>query len=364
MKKKGISLIVLVITIVVIIILAAAVILSLGNNNPIESAKEAKIKTTIDNLKSDLLMSISKITADSLGQIDVTQIDAPGEKYQVVDLIPSIKGTEYENELIVVDGKLKVKEGTTLPFETQDTIKELLAQEKIITSEMIKNDPQQYIGKTVTYTNYSRYKNEITKTVWRIFNVTDAGVIQLIANDYVDLSYKGTAPATNIVVNGYSISSSDNRDTLINYLTTQSNWSEYAVSGKTTSVGVATIEEFCSSYKSNYPNKYIEYDGNNVDGYKLRFVEKDVIEEWRYNEFIGSSNDLYVKTHIYYGENTIFGAWLGSSSSLTEGAMMGASGDGYVNNINYNLDTIGVRPLVSLTNAVLVEKSDGTIVVE
>ena len=61
MKKKGISLIVLVITIVVIIILAAAVILSLGKNNPINSAKEAKVKTTIDNFKSDLLMSISKI---------------------------------------------------------------------------------------------------------------------------------------------------------------------------------------------------------------------------------------------------------------------------------------------------------------
>ena len=41
-SKKGISLITLVITIVVIIILAAAVILTLGNNNPIEKAKEAR----------------------------------------------------------------------------------------------------------------------------------------------------------------------------------------------------------------------------------------------------------------------------------------------------------------------------------
>ena len=40
--KRGISLITLVITIVVIIILAAAVILTLGSNNPIEKAKEAK----------------------------------------------------------------------------------------------------------------------------------------------------------------------------------------------------------------------------------------------------------------------------------------------------------------------------------
>ena len=41
-SKNGISLITLVITIVVIIILAAAVILTLGSNNPIEKAKEAR----------------------------------------------------------------------------------------------------------------------------------------------------------------------------------------------------------------------------------------------------------------------------------------------------------------------------------
>ena len=40
-KKKGISLIVLIITIAVIIILASAVILSIANNRPIDSAKEA-----------------------------------------------------------------------------------------------------------------------------------------------------------------------------------------------------------------------------------------------------------------------------------------------------------------------------------
>lgn len=40
--KRGISLITLVITIVVIIILAAAVVLTLGSNNPIEKAKEAR----------------------------------------------------------------------------------------------------------------------------------------------------------------------------------------------------------------------------------------------------------------------------------------------------------------------------------
>ncbi len=41
--KMGISLIVLVITIIVIIILAGAVILNLTNNNPMDSARIAKL---------------------------------------------------------------------------------------------------------------------------------------------------------------------------------------------------------------------------------------------------------------------------------------------------------------------------------
>lgn len=51
-NKQGISLIVLVITIVVVIILAAAVILSLGNNNPIDSARIANLAQTKDGIYS------------------------------------------------------------------------------------------------------------------------------------------------------------------------------------------------------------------------------------------------------------------------------------------------------------------------
>ena len=47
MKRRGISLIVLIVTIIVIIILAAVVILAISKNNPIESAKEAKVKSDV-----------------------------------------------------------------------------------------------------------------------------------------------------------------------------------------------------------------------------------------------------------------------------------------------------------------------------
>ena len=44
LTHKGVSLIVLIVTIIVIVILTVTVILTLSNNNPIESAKEAQFK--------------------------------------------------------------------------------------------------------------------------------------------------------------------------------------------------------------------------------------------------------------------------------------------------------------------------------
>ena len=53
--KKGILLIVLIITIIAIIILAAAVILTISENNPVSSAKEATFKEYVTAMKRDLV---------------------------------------------------------------------------------------------------------------------------------------------------------------------------------------------------------------------------------------------------------------------------------------------------------------------
>lgn len=70
--KNGISLIVLVITIVVIIILAAAVILSLGNNNPINSSRVAKLTQSKDNIESAMSIYISSKFVDTAVAGDTT----------------------------------------------------------------------------------------------------------------------------------------------------------------------------------------------------------------------------------------------------------------------------------------------------
>lgn len=82
--KNGISLIVLVITIVVIIILAAAVILSLGNNNPINSSRVAKLTQSKDNIESAMSIYISSkfvntaVAGDTNSEAIITNVD--GEK--------------------------------------------------------------------------------------------------------------------------------------------------------------------------------------------------------------------------------------------------------------------------------------------
>ena len=200
----------------------------------------------------------------------------------------------------------------------------------------------------------------------------------MITDSYVDLTYKGTAPATNIVVNGYSIKAKwpGTGVTLINYLSTSSNWSEYAVAGKTTAVGAATLEEFCSSYKLTHPEKYLECitttagdttyitAGAKAVGYVLRFNEAGVTDVWEYNKDIGTTDTFYIKTGTSYGSNTIKAYWLASRSANYVDNVIDVQYFGSVNDNDCSYALGGVRPLVSLTSAVLVENASGEIEVK
>ena len=79
--KKGISLITLIITIVVIIILAAAVILTLGDNNPIDKAKEARRVSDIANIKEEIQMDVLGKQLENAGDISDATLQEILEKY-------------------------------------------------------------------------------------------------------------------------------------------------------------------------------------------------------------------------------------------------------------------------------------------
>ena len=122
-QKSGISLIVLVITIIVIIILAAAVILSIANNNPIENAKEARIKNDLKAIEEELTLKQASSYVDEHANNKTTG------KITIDDLESA---ANYKDKLgITEDGKLFVtgnasdeerKVAKNLGIETKDPI--------------------------------------------------------------------------------------------------------------------------------------------------------------------------------------------------------------------------------------------------
>ena len=126
-KTNGVSLLVLIITILVIIILAAAVMLSLANNNPIENANEAKIKTDMGALKDEWSMfyledAVNTVSVPKEYDLNRMNIDKDGnilyngkivsegnEEYVgFADIMPSIIGTEYEGKVFIADGEIYI----------------------------------------------------------------------------------------------------------------------------------------------------------------------------------------------------------------------------------------------------------------
>ena len=109
-QKKGISLIVLIVTIIVIIILAAAVILTVGKNNPVESAREATFKEDLRSFQDDLALSISKDYTAKAGQRDnkfnADKYTTGGEADSVYTYIPSFT-KKYEGKFAIVNDELK-----------------------------------------------------------------------------------------------------------------------------------------------------------------------------------------------------------------------------------------------------------------
>ena len=141
--KKGISLIVLVITIIVIIILALAVILSIANNNPIENAKEARFKNDVKTMQEELELlkasNYAKNNGTDYGEIKITDLKS---------------ATNYTDDFLVKDGKLKYIEGK-LTDEEKECVDELGVEEEKepITFDRVDKTKALTIGSEVTASN-------------------------------------------------------------------------------------------------------------------------------------------------------------------------------------------------------------------
>ncbi len=115
--KKGISLIILIITIIVIIILAGVIILNLTNNNPIDSARQAKFVNDIDAFKSELSLYELDNMASTDGEYNPKTLNADktgstengkpvNNEKTITDIITTMDNTRYPDILEVVAGEL------------------------------------------------------------------------------------------------------------------------------------------------------------------------------------------------------------------------------------------------------------------
>ena len=112
-KKSGISLIVLVITIIIILILMAATFISYLDITPVENANEVAFKSDLEGFKVELSTYIQNQRIENLGEYNSDNLNASNENKEgfidIGEVIPSIKGTEYEDKFDVVEGELVYK---------------------------------------------------------------------------------------------------------------------------------------------------------------------------------------------------------------------------------------------------------------
>ena len=123
MKNRGISLIILIITIIVIIILATAIIVNIANTNIIESANEAVVKQDFKTLQDELDIYIADEYVNNRGKLDIKTIDAT-TKNEVGAILSSIKGSKYEEYVIIVDGKIVISD--SMPKKEKEWANEVI----------------------------------------------------------------------------------------------------------------------------------------------------------------------------------------------------------------------------------------------
>ncbi len=177
---------------------------------------------------------------------------------------------------------------------------------------------------------------------WKVF-LNDGTNIYLIASDYVPNS--GLDCAEGITTSGDYVVTGNSRDGLINWMTTNLYWSEYARGYiGATATGGPTLEQFWASYNGKYGTEYsAEYqDLTSHEGY---------------------SNSLYFPHTSSL--NNCHGYWLPTPNSSNANGLQAIYWFGFVGNNGAGDANYATRPLVKLpTNTVMSWKGDAWDLVE
>lgn len=235
-----------------------------------------------------------------------------------------------------------------------------------------KTLPIELIGQSV---NYVTSLNGVTLDNWKVFDVED-GYVYLIYGDYMPNS----AVAGRLYVEtygSYMVYTHWFRKTLMNAMTTKSNWSQLlkgTINGTaidyTTSTdtkvyanGSPTLELWIDSWNKVYPDDklYTAYQNNMSDGYNGNYVGTSpnptswYIDSSVMNKKAGYSNRLYYPDTgadftIMEGAREY---WLASPSAIFSPNVMSVHCYGTIQTHSYDYTYCAFRPIVCLPSSVL-----------
>ena len=296
-EKKGISLIVLVITIIVIIILAVAVILSIANNNPIENAKEARFKNDVKAMQEELeLLKATNYAKNN------------GTSYEEIKITDLKSATNYTDDFLVKDGKLKYIEGK-LTDEEKTWVSNLGVAEEIILK----------IWKEITYKKEQFY-----------------------------------------IIGGDEVGTEVTDDTQDILLLTKYNLKEENGKLKQDTSGDSNPCAFSSAaYWSSVEGIAYPADLNDVNKYPIGSATSIITKAQKYgSDLFGVSGRLMtekeatkLQSEILYGNELNY--WLGSANSENE-VFCVLGGGGYFSIYNFDDDySCGVRPVIKVSKSLL-----------
>lgn len=354
-NNNGITLIALVVTIIVLIILAGISInLVLGENGIITRAKEAKKVQEIVQIKEEIGLEIATKETEKLSKgnsITKTELKTILSEYGTIN---------YE------ENETTIKSITTTEGNYEIPFKDIYTGTLKIAASDIEADAS-YIGKYVNYGGQETYKG----VKWRIFNAEN-GQIQLIADNYI---HKDVMPtATNIkkgtidnAHSDYCVYAQDNRITLLNYINTTGNWSDFVAVTGAIVTGGPTLEQFKNSYNRTHGESseatvkeiFIAKSEAMDDGLEGYYVGKS---ENPTTSYISGLKTTEMENLYVIDDNTNAAAyWLGSPSTNDANGVVIVNYEGYIGGFSCSNGLLGLRPLISLPSRItLVEQENGT----
>ena len=281
--------------------------------------------------------------------------------YEIDTLTVKMGGTELVENI----GYTYTNSTITIPSVSGNI--EIIVSGKIegITASDIEADAS-YIGKYVNYGGQETFKG----VKWRIYNAEN-GQIQLIADNYIKSDVmptiegikKGTAEGA---YSDYCVYPEEGRITLLNYINTTSNWSEFVAVTGATVTGGPTIEQFKNSYNRTHgPN-------SDADVKEIFIAKSEIMSDGLEGYYVGTIEDGtgYVKLNqtemenLYIINNTTnaVGYWLGSVSAYYGlGTMIVYHQGDFEEGGSYWDTTTSLRPLVTLPSGItLIEQENGT----